>query len=121
MEATAHAEVRSGALRLRASQLGSTCTIALFGELDLANAEAFQTMLRESRTGGATAVVVDLEALEFIDSSGIACLIHAHRELKEAGSCLRIAGAHAPGVRRVIEVTGLDEELVFIADGIPPA
>lgn len=119
MNATAGHEVHSGALRLSSKSVGSTCTIALAGELDLANVEAFREMLRDARAAGATAIIVDLEELEFIDSSGIACLVYAQQELEMAGGCLRMVASQAPGVCRVMEATGLDAKLAFISNEIP--
>ncbi len=121
-DVTADAEVRCGALTLSSKSVGSTHTIALAGELDLANVGVFQALLGEARAAGATAIVVDLEALTFIDSSGLAALVYAHRDLNEHGdaaSCLRVVASPALGVRRVIEMTGLDTRLPFLSDGAP--
>jgi anti-sigma B factor antagonist len=117
--ATISSEVHDGALRLSSRSVGSTCTIALTGELDLANVDAFQEMLREALLTRPTAIIVDLEALEFIDSSGIACLVYTQRELEEAGGCLRMVASRAPGVCRVMEATGLDTRLAFIPNQMP--
>lgn len=119
MEATTGSEVRSGTLKLSSKIVGSTWTITLAGELDLANVEALQAILGKARAAGASTVIVDLEGLEFIDSSGIACLVYAHRDLDGDGGCLRVTPGQAPGVRRVMEATGLDKKLAFVADGAP--
>lgn len=77
--------------------------VALYGQLDLANAER----VRESLVGVAgDAVVVDLSGLRFLDSSGIAAILAARREIVDAGHGFELRGATGI-VRRVLEVTGL--------------
>jgi anti-sigma B factor antagonist len=113
-------ELCQGPLKLTVTEVQSTHTLALCGELDLATVEILQTALEESRTAGAAVVIIDLELLEFIDSSGIACLVAAHREMNEDGlGCLRMVPSRALGVHRVLEVTGIEDRLPFIDDGKP--
>jgi anti-sigma B factor antagonist len=52
-------------------------------------------------------IVLDLSQLTFIDSTGLGVLVGAQRRARETGGEVRLAGA-APGVQRVLEVTGLD-------------
>lgn len=79
------------------------------GELDATTAP----VLREALTALADApgaVVLDLEAVTFIDSSGLQSITAALRTRREAGNDLRVAGA-SRSVRRIFEVTGLTELL----------
>lgn len=110
-------EVRDGLLTLRVSSEAQTQVLALAGELDMANAS---TLARELETleasGGDEPITVDLRELEFIDSTGIAVLVAAHRRAN-AGSenRLRFIRSGATGVQRVMDVTGLEQELPFVA------
>jgi anti-anti-sigma factor len=94
------------------------CTVVLKGELDLANAETVKEELSAALAGEGS-VVVDLTALEFIDSTGIALLITALRS-EGAGERMRFIPSRSAAVRRVLEVTGVDEQLPYV-DGHAPA
>src|SRR6266508_1678182 len=51
-------------------------------------------------------LVVDLEQVSFLDSSGIGVLISVRRRIREHGGSLRLT-APSPHVRRVLELTGI--------------
>jgi anti-sigma B factor antagonist len=82
--------------------------VAVRGEVELATAPALTAALEEGirRTSGA--FVVDLVAVDFLDSSGIACLVRARALLGRDDRALALVCP--PGrVRRVLELTGIDE------------
>ena len=108
-------EVRDGTLRVRAGDRAGETTIALIGELDLANARTLSAELERAEADGADSITIDMRELEFIDSTGIAVLVAAHRRLNQDREGVRLIRSHAGGVRRVMEVTGLDRELPFVA------
>ncbi len=86
---------------------GDVEVLALRGELDVANAERVRTRLLSSE---ASILVVDLEGLTFIDSSGLTALVHAHNQLTGRGRGFELRGA-TKGVKRVFEITGLTDFL----------
>jgi len=58
-------------------------------------------------------ILVDLSDCEFIDSTGIAAIVHAHNEFAERGGQVAVYSPAAQ-VRRVLSVTGLTSNgLVF--------
>jgi len=77
------------------------------GELDLSTAAGLLQALEEAAPLSAT-VVVDLSAVEFLDSSAIGALLTAGRARTLAGGRLQI-GSRSTAVDRVLAVTGLDE------------
>lgn len=87
-------------------------TVAASGQIDLATAPQLAKALAEARDDGATAVVVDLTEVDFLDSAGVRVLVHAAKEASESGVPLYLHGAHG-WVARVLEITG-------IADHLPP-
>lgn len=87
-------------------------TVAPSGQLDLATAPQLAQALAQAQGRGGTEIVVDLSAVDFMDSSGIAVLVQAAREVADAGGHLYLQGAHG-GVAQVLEITG-------IADYLPP-
>ena len=115
-------ELRNGMLKMRVSLDGPTQTVALAGELDMANAQTLAEALERAENDGVESITVDMRELEFIDSTGIAILVAAHRRLNAASERIRLVQSTASGVRRVMEVTGLNAELPFVdPSGKPPA
>jgi anti-anti-sigma factor len=104
-------EVRAGTLSIRTHQDGSICTVALAGELDLANAEKFSDELKRAENGAAAScgIVVDMTELEFIDSTGIAVLVAFHQRLNaDGGDRFSLVRSKATAVCRVLALTGVD-------------
>lgn len=85
--------------------------IELRGELDIARVPALRSqlvgILRERDPGR---LVLDLTALEFIDSTGLSVLVWAHRRLSERGGLLCLVAPSAT-VRKILRITGLHERL----------
>jgi anti-sigma B factor antagonist len=75
--------------------------------LDAAAAPAFKTSLEANVTGSPRRVVVDMEAVQFLDSTGLGVLVSLMKMMGEKGG-LAIAGAQ-PAVRRLLQVTQLDK------------
>ena len=109
-------KVRDGSLTIRVSDDGSMCTLALVGELDLANAATLSAALEKARSESGAHLTIDLSELEFIDSTGIAVLVATYRQL-EGSDRLTFVRSKKSAVQRVMALTGLDAELPFAADG----
>ena len=92
---------------------GSTL-VALTGELDLHRIPALAVAL-EAATG---TIVVDLQAVTFLDSTTLALLVQEHRRLRSAGhELIVIVGEHTPTT--VFTVTGFDRILTIRPAGQP--
>lgn len=88
---------------------GSTeVTIALRGEIDLANAGQLRDAIATAVAGAEpdASLVVDLAGLRFIDSAGISVLVAGRRSTLAAGREFRVAGA-AGLVLEVLQLTGV--------------
>jgi anti-anti-sigma factor len=111
MQETSPPEIQDGTLSIRVLEGDSVRTLALAGELDLANAGTLAAQLEQTTDGE---LVLDLSELEFIDSTGIALLVAAHRRLNSGDSVrFRLIGSESLAVQRVMTLTGLDAELPF--------
>lgn len=80
--------------------------ISISGEVDMSNVQAVEARLRGLLADAPDRVVVDLSALTFVDSSGIAVLLRvaekiARLELRNPSST----------VARIIQATGLTDVL----------
>jgi anti-anti-sigma factor len=87
--------------------------VVLVGEFDLAGIDQFESVIASIEAQAASVIVVDLTELRFMDSSGLRALVLADRRARKANRRLAIVPGPTP-VRRVFEITQLDEELDLI-------
>ena len=81
--------------------------VTMLGELDLAAAPELQRALDEALAYGG-GIEIDMRACGFVDSTGIAAMVGAARQLAERGEALRVKGAQ-DRVRQIFELAGLLE------------
>ncbi|HEV7481487.1 MAG TPA: STAS domain-containing protein [Solirubrobacterales bacterium] len=84
---------------------GEVLEISVEGELDLAVAKQLQEALQKADSD-CTQVLIGLENCEFIDSTGIAVVVQAHRQFAEEGRRV-VLFAPTSQVLRILSVTGL--------------
>ena len=89
--------------------------VTMAGELDISNSEWLYQCLHEAVDGGNSEVVVDVERLTFMDSTGLAVIVGAHKRLKATGGSLTVIGP-APIVMRLFHVCD-DIPHLMIQDG----
>jgi anti-sigma B factor antagonist len=90
------------ASRIRAEEV----TLTVRGELDLASAPALEDALRNAESARPARIVLDLAALEFIDSTGIHLLIHAQQ--RSEAERRRLVLTHVPAhATRLFRLTGI--------------
>ena len=66
-------------------------------------------------------ILLDLRALDFIDSSGLRVVVGAHRAAEEHGgrfTCVR--GAPGSTVHRIVEIAGIDGVIEMVDDPEQP-
>ena len=93
---------------------GGVAVIALDGELDLAGAATLEQELSRLEPESPDAIVLDLRAVEFMDSSGLRVIAVASKHAQDRGRRLALV----PGseqVMRVFEITRMRERLDFVA------
>jgi anti-sigma B factor antagonist len=84
-----------------------TGVAVLPAEIDVSNADRVAGELFAAIKPGVRVVVVDMTLTTFCDSSGLRAIAQAHDRARAQGAELRLVTA-APGVLRVLAVTGLD-------------
>jgi anti-sigma B factor antagonist len=96
--------------QLTARTVNGVEVIGVVGELDIATSPGLRDRLDRGEDKADHPVVIDLTGCEFIDSTGLATLLHgAGRERPSAG---RIALAVSPGeVRKLLELTAIDRTI----------
>jgi anti-anti-sigma factor len=93
---------------------GGKCVLRLSGELDMASSDQLEALLRE-RARDYREIVVELDAITFVDSTGIRSILAGYDASSVRGHRLVAIGA-SPRVRRVLEVCGLIDAGPFASD-----
>ena len=88
--------------------------LQVLGELDLQTVPRLEAEIAAVRAGGVKRVIIDLRGLEFMDSTGLRCLLECDAEARQDGFSLALVPG-PPAVQRVFEVTQSHLQLPFIA------
>ena len=80
--------------------------IDVAGEMDLYNSYKIKELVMKMMERQVKSVVINMEEVEYIDSSGIGALIHIYSTMKKSGCQLYITNIHG-SVKKVIELTKL--------------
>jgi anti-sigma B factor antagonist len=95
-------------LRTEVSSLNGWTVVSVYGELDVASAPELRERLIELVTGGAHLLILDLEGLDFLDSTGLGAIISALKRARTNGGDLRLVCTQSR-IRRLFEITALDK------------
>jgi anti-sigma B factor antagonist len=101
-------------LDVRTEQAGASCTVALAGEIDVYTSPRLKQELLDLIDGGCVDIVIDLDALSFIDSSGLGVLVSGLRRAKEHGGTLRLICTNE-SILKIFRITGLDKVFPLFA------
>ena len=86
-----------------------TATVRVVGPFDLASADDVVSAGRRCLADeGTRTLVVDLSAVDFLDSSGVSALVQLRNGAERTGATVQVRGA-GPQARRVIQISGLSE------------
>ena len=111
-------------LHITTHRLPAAVVIAALGDVDLATAEHLTTAVQAEFDDRPGIVVIDLSAVTFLSSVGIAVLIKAQRAAEQSRKTLRIVVGDRRPVVRAIAASGLDGHLpVFhsLEEALAPA
>ena len=94
---------------------GGVTVVAPAGRLDVAGAPALkEAMNNELTDNGPPKVVIDLEGVTFVDSTGLGSVIAALKQIRGKQGELRLAAPNQQ-VRVVLELTTLDRVFPYYA------
>ncbi len=87
---------------------GEPRDVQVRGEIDLATAPELEARVLQAFDGGPSSIVLDLDGLTFIDSSGLRALVALSKAAGDRGALLTLRNVprHA---QRVLELTGLSD------------
>lgn len=99
------------ALEIDAAREDDDYVIRLSGELDMSSSERVDAVLREAEQTSAARILLDVDRLRFIDSSGLQVILRAKRRDEAAG---RLRITHGTGhVADMFRLTAMDMTLPF--------
>lgn len=101
-----------GSLSISSSLEDGVARLALHGELDLASAPILEGSLLEVERQAPSRLVIDLSALQFMDSTGLRLLLAAHTRAQQNGVEMVLRPGE-PAVQRVFDVSGALDVLRF--------
>ncbi len=93
-------------MEINRKEVGDVVVLEINGEIDLYNAPEIKEKIKNEIDSGKVNVVINLEKVSYIDSSGIGVLISSLSNLKKVGGGLKLANVYA-SVRKVFELTKL--------------
>lgn len=94
-------------MQIATRQAGDATILDVEGDIDLYNSPVVRKALLEAlRVKGARRVILNLKAVRYIDSSGVASLVEALKVSRELGSRFSLVGL-SPAAREVLELSRL--------------
>jgi anti-sigma B factor antagonist len=99
---------------MQVSELGRWTVVRLDGDVDIATAPRVREQLIGLMTERTPWVVLDLDGVGFLDSTGLGVVVGVLKRARTLGGDLRLVCSQ-PAVRRVFEITALDRTLPLAA------
>jgi len=93
-------------LRLEVTEQDGVAVLGVHGEVDVSTAPRLRQQLVEMATSGHDRVVVDLEAVDFLDSTGLGVLVSGLKRFRTVGGDLLLVCTQRR-ILKVFEITGL--------------
>lgn len=84
--------------------------VKVVGEVDVASVESLDSELKAVAAAGSHHIIVDLSAVDFIDSTGLGVIVKALKEARDNQGWLRVV-AQSDRVTKIFSITGLDSEV----------
>jgi anti-sigma B factor antagonist len=101
-------------LDIRTEHDGDACLVTVVGEVDVYTSPMLKGRLVEVIEGGCKRLVIVLDGVGFIDSSGLGVLVGALRRLKERGDDLHLVCTREQ-VLKIFRITGLDKVFSIVS------
>ncbi len=101
-------------LRIESRSEHGRLVLRLDGELDMASAPLLQAALESAEADSHDPLVLDLERLRFMDSTGLRIILWARTRWQSHGQELALTGGSSQ-VQRLLTVSGVGDRLRVVA------
>ena len=95
-------------LKIHVRKNGTVPVIDLNGEVDAYTSARFREVMLDLIDGGGANMVISMERVEYIDSSGLGALVGGLKRASENNGRIVIV-CNSPQVRKVFQITGLEK------------
>ena len=95
-------------LDVETSTKNGTSIVTLRGEIDVYTAPRLRQTLIDLVEGGATSIVVDMEKVDFLDSTGLGVLVGGLKRVKDKEGTMKLV-ATQDRILKIFDITGLSK------------
>lgn len=95
-------------LELETTKRGSQTVLTVRGEIDVYTAPRLRQAIVDLVDGGAVNIVVDMEKVDFLDSTGLGVLVEGLKRVRTRGGDLSIVVTQDK-IIKIFEITGLNK------------
>jgi len=106
-------------LVVQVEEQGGWAVAHVHGDVDMTTAPRLREQVIRVVVGGQPNVILDLEGVDFIDSTGLGVVVGLLKRTRSQGGDLRLASTRT-SLRKVLELTALDQALPM-ADSVEAA
>jgi anti-sigma B factor antagonist len=100
-------------LRTEVSELAGWTVVTVYGELDVATSPDLRERLIELVNDGRNRLVLVLDGIDFLDSTGLGTIVSALKRARTHGGDLRLVCTETR-ITRLFEITGLDRAVPLL-------
>lgn len=100
-------------MELKLKRLGDIYIVSAQGEIDLFHSRKLRAVFDKFTKENVTKLIVNLDGVTYIDSSGVGALLYMYSEGKKRLMKMHFARIHGP-VKKVIELTKLSNYLPIV-------
>lgn len=90
--------------------------VAPTGRMDALNAPHLRVRCDTLLAGGTHRIVIDLSAVDFLDSAGLAAMVGALKRARSAGGDVKLVMPESYAVSRILELTSFDRVFQIAPD-----
>lgn len=101
--------MKSGGDSMKKEIRGNTGKVFLEGRVDITNSAELKKLLYDLKDSGIRKIIIDMENLEYIDSSGLGRIFYFFADYKRDGGLMEIHNIVNENVKKVVEIVKLDK------------
>jgi len=94
-------------MEVKVRQINGRTIVDVFGDIDMKTSDALTVVLRDLADKKTTQIIVNLENVDFMDSSGLAALVECLQRVRKYNGRLRLFGL-SKNLMEVIKIVKLD-------------
>jgi anti-sigma B factor antagonist len=95
-------------LEVETTQRDAASILTLSGEIDVYTAPRLRQAIVDLVDGGSRRIIVDMEKVEFLDSTGLGVLVEGLKRVKNHDGELSIVATHDK-ILKIFDITGLNK------------